>query len=47
MTNYPQGYGAPRPPKQGMSTGAKLALGCGIPTVLGLLAREWRGGAVA
>lgn len=37
MTNYPQGYGAPRPPKQGMSTGAKLALGCGIPTVLGLL----------
>lgn len=25
------------PPKQGMSTGAKVALGCGIPTVLGVL----------
>lgn len=31
----PGGYGPP--PKQGMSTGLKVALGCGIPTVLGLL----------
>lgn len=40
---YPQqpGYGAPQQPtqpqKKKMSTGGKIALGCGIPTVLGLL----------
>lgn len=33
--NHPQ-Y-APLPPKRGMSTGKKVALGCGIPAVLGLL----------
>ncbi|MDX3831378.1 hypothetical protein [Streptomyces europaeiscabiei] len=36
---YPQqqpGWVPPQPPKK-MSTGAKVALGCGIPTVLGLL----------
>lgn len=32
MTHYPT------PPKQGMSTGAKVALGCGIPAVLALIA---------
>ncbi|MFD3875780.1 hypothetical protein [Streptomyces sp. NPDC058623] len=46
MSTPPQpGYGYPQqpygqqppPPKQGMSTGVKVALGCGIPTVLGLL----------
>ncbi|MFG2297684.1 hypothetical protein [Streptomyces sp. NPDC048603] len=37
---YPQQpYGQPPmpPQKQGMSTGKKIALGCGIPTVLGLI----------
>ncbi|MFD9408097.1 DUF1720 domain-containing protein [Streptomyces sp. NPDC059989] len=37
---YPQqpyGQQFPPPPKQGMSTGKKVALGCGIPTVLGLI----------
>ncbi len=37
---YPQpqqGWVPPQPQKKSMSTGAKIALGCGIPTVLGLL----------
>ncbi|MGW7057357.1 hypothetical protein ACWGHM_02305 [Streptomyces sp. NPDC054904] len=33
----PYGQQFPPPPKQGMSTGKKVALGCGIPTALGLL----------
>ncbi|EFL20276.1 hypothetical protein [Streptomyces sp. C] len=33
--HQPAGYQPP--PKQGMSTGLKVALGCGIPTVLGLI----------
>ncbi|WP_405527380.1 DUF4190 domain-containing protein [Streptomyces avidinii] len=45
MSTQPQsGHGSPHfpdghqpPPKQGMSTGLKVALGCGIPTVLGLI----------
>ncbi|MFI7357947.1 DUF4190 domain-containing protein [Streptomyces avidinii] len=45
MSMQPQpGHGSPHqpdghqpPPKQGMSTGLKVALGCGIPTVLGLV----------
>ncbi|MDX3536949.1 hypothetical protein PV721_21745 [Streptomyces sp. MB09-01] len=45
MSTQPQsGHGNPQqpdgyqpPPKQGMSTGLKVALGCGIPTVLGLI----------
>lgn len=36
---YPQqqGWIPPQPQKKSMPTGAKIALGCGIPTVLGLL----------
>ncbi|MEU9108787.1 DUF4190 domain-containing protein [Streptomyces xanthophaeus] len=45
MSTQPQsGYGSPHQPdghqpapKKGMSTGLKVALGCGIPTVLGLI----------
>lgn len=45
MSTQPQsGYGSPHqpdghqpPPKKGMGTGLKVALGCGIPTVLGLI----------
>lgn len=45
MSMQPQsGYGNPHqpdghqpPPKQGMSTRLKVALGCGIPTLLGLI----------
>ncbi len=45
MSTQPQsGHGSPHqpdghqpPPKQGMGTGLKVALGCGIPTLLGLI----------
>ncbi|MFF1411653.1 hypothetical protein ACFVX6_18005 [Streptomyces sp. NPDC058289] len=42
MSEYPQQPYPQQPPqypapKQGMSTGKKIALGCGIPTVLGLV----------
>ncbi|MET9604223.1 hypothetical protein ABZZ17_04050 [Streptomyces sp. NPDC006512] len=36
-SQQPYGQQFPPPPKPGMSTGKKVALGCGIPTVLGLL----------
>lgn len=34
---YDQSQYAPQPPKKGMSTGAKIGLGCGIPALLALV----------